>query len=260
MGKNFIEKFKNDFKFLEAYGFVFSSDPCNPNRPCYKNNHGEIVLWIESSSGIGWVTEIYYQINGWKYTVDVKEEYKKVFSKNPLLKNKIAVFKDLFEFLVCSTGKFYNLQIDKNISSKLRDEEVTDLSIFKNNEGLFNQRNRAITNIAGIWIILMLFLIECFGFLCFYKWSTSYEIMNVVNIIILISVMISELLILIILRKSFHFISKLFLIVYAFIPITLYFFFDRRFDFKIELIIFALLLLNLVSHLFIYIIKKHNLK
>ena len=59
MSKNFIVDFKNDFKFLEEYGFVFSVDPCNPNRPCYKNNHGEIILWIQTNSGIFSTTEIY---------------------------------------------------------------------------------------------------------------------------------------------------------------------------------------------------------
>ena len=43
MSKSFIEEFKKEFSFLEEYGFVFSIDPCNPNRPCYKNNYGEIA-------------------------------------------------------------------------------------------------------------------------------------------------------------------------------------------------------------------------
>ena len=94
MSKSFIEKFKKEFKFLEEYGFVFSIDPCNPNRPCYKNNYGEIVYWIDSNSGIGWETEIYYQINGWKYSIDIKEEYKKIFKKNTFLKDKTKLFKD----------------------------------------------------------------------------------------------------------------------------------------------------------------------
>ena len=89
MSKNFIVDFKNDFKFLEEYGFVFSVDPCNPNRPCYKNNHGEIILWIQTKSGIFSPTEIYYQINGWKYTINLEEEYKKIFKKTTLFKNKI---------------------------------------------------------------------------------------------------------------------------------------------------------------------------
>ena len=84
MSKNYIEEFKQDFSFLEQYGFIFSKDPNNPNRPCYKNNHGEILHWIEPNSGCGFTTEIFYQINGWKYSIDIKEEYKKVFNKRYL--------------------------------------------------------------------------------------------------------------------------------------------------------------------------------
>ncbi len=230
MSKSFIEDIKKEFNFLEEYGFVFSIDPCNPNRPCYKNNYGEIVYWIDSNSGIGWETEIYYQINGWKHIIDVKEEYKKIFRKNTYLRDKIKIFKELFEFLVNSTGTFYELRIEKNISNKLKSEEVTDFNVFKNNEKLFNQRNMAITNLSGIITLIMLFCLETFGFLCFYQWSKSYEVMNVINIIILVSIMISELLILILLRKNLHIISKLSFVIYAFIPLTLYFFFDRRFD------------------------------
>ena len=160
MGNNFIIDFKNDFKFLEDYGFVFSKDSCNPNRPCYKNNHGEIIFWIQANSGIGFQTEIYYQINGWKYTFDIEEEYKKIFRKSTLFKNKIKLFKELFEFLVSSSGKFYNLQIDKNISPSLKEQEVTDISIFQNNKVLFNYRNRAITNLNVFLSIIVFNLIS----------------------------------------------------------------------------------------------------
>ena len=156
MSKSFIEEFKKEFSFLEEYGFVFSIDPCNPNRPCYKNNYGEIIYWIDSNSGIGWNTEIYYQISGWKYSIDIEEEYRKIFRKNTFLKDKIKIFKELFEFLVNSTGMFYELKIDKNISNNLKFEEVTDLNVFRNNEKLFNQRNKAIINISGIIILISL--------------------------------------------------------------------------------------------------------
>ena len=38
--------FKNDYKFLEDYGFCFTVDPHNSNRPCYKNRYGEIIYWV----------------------------------------------------------------------------------------------------------------------------------------------------------------------------------------------------------------------
>lgn len=258
MSKSFIEDFKKEFNFLEEYGFVFSKDPCNSNRPCYKNNYGEIICWINSYSGMGWETEIYYQINGWKHSIDLEEEYKKIFRKNTFLRNKIKIFKELFEFLVNSTGTFYELGVDKNISDKLKSEEVTDLSVFKNNEFLFNQRNTAITNNRGLLTLIILFFLEAFGYLCFYQWSKSYEVMNVVNIIILGSIMINELLILILLRKNLHIISKLSFIIYAFVPLTLYFFFDRRVDYKIEIIFLCLMLISMIIHLIMYFFKKHT--
>lgn len=258
MSKSFIEEFKKEFSFLEEYGFVFSIDPCNPNRPCYKNNYGEIIYWIDSNSGIGWNTEIYYQISGWKYSIDIEEEYRKIFRKNTFLKDKIKIFKELFEFLVNSTGMFYELKIDKNISNNLKFEEVTDLNVFRNNEKLFNQRNKAITNICGVLSLIILFFVETLGFLCFYEWSKSYEIMNVVNISILGSIMISELLIFILLRKNLHIISKLSLIIYAFIPLTLYFFFERRIDYKIEIVFLCLMLISMIIHLLMYFIKKNT--
>ena len=258
MSKNFIASFKNDFKFLEEYGFVFSVDPCNPNRPCYKNNHGEIIFWIQTNSGIFSTTEIYYQINGWKYTIDIEEEYKKIFKKFPLFKNKIKLFKELFEFLVHSHGSFYNLRIDKNISESLKNEEVTDLNIFKNSEGVINLRNRAITNTTGLCVVLILFFASALGWIFFNEYSKSYLVMNICNIVVLISVMISEVLIYLLLRRTLHIVSSLSLIIYAFIPITLYFFFDRRFDYRVEMIYFGLMICSLLIHFVIYLIKKDS--
>ena len=258
MSKNFVVNFKNDFKFLEEYGFVFSVDPCNPNRPCYKNNHGEIIFWIQTNSGLGATTEIYYQINGWKYTIDIEEEYKKILKKFPLLKNKIKMFKELFEFLVLSSGCFYNLRIDKNISESLKNEEVSDLNIFKNNEALFNLRNRAITNTTGLCVVLILFFTSALGWIFFYEYSKSYLVMNICNITVLIFVMISEILIYLLLRKSLHIGASLSLIIYAFIPITLYFFFDRRFDYRVEMIFLVLMICSLLIHFVIYLIKKDS--
>ena len=119
MSKSFIEEFKKEFSFLEEYGFVFSIDPCNPNRPCYKNNYGEIIYWIDSNSGIGWNTEIYYQINGWKYSIDVEEEYRKIFRKNTFLKDKIKIL----------TEKSSNSQ---SVVTQLNQEELEELKEFEN--------------------------------------------------------------------------------------------------------------------------------
>lgn len=258
MSKNYIEEFKQDFSFLEQYGFVFSKDPNNPNRPCYKNSHGEILHWIAAHSGTGFTTEIFYQINGWKYSIDIKEEYKKVFNKPMLFKSKIILFKELFEFLVNTTGKFYNLPINKTISNSLKEKEVTDLNIFKKNLGLYNSREKAVTNLAGIIILMIIFFVVLVGNSFLYEYSTSKSLLNTANIISSILVLISQILIVILLNKNLNIISKLFLIIYAFVPISLNLFFDRRFDFKLEIIICSILFIYLIMNLIIYFIKKES--
>ena len=258
MSKSFIDEFKHDFSFLEEYGFVFTADPNNPNRPCYKNNYGEILYWIEPYSGCGFTTEIFYQINGWKYSIDIKEEYKKIFNKTALFKSKIRLFKELFEYLVSTTGKFYNLNINKTISKSLKDEEVTDLNIFKNNEALFNAREKAITNLSGIIALMIIYFIIVVGFLLTYEYSKSNELINIMKIIISVFVLVSQILIVILLKKNLNIISRLFLIIYAFVPLNLNLFFDRRFDFKCEIIICTILLVYLIINVIIFFIKKQN--
>ena len=168
------------------------------------------------------------------------------------------MFKELFEFLVLSNGSFYNLRIDKYISESLKNEEVSDLNIFKNNEVLFKLRNRAITNATELCVVLILFLIESLGWFIFYEFTKSYSVMHICNIVVLISVMISEILIYLLLRRTLHIGASLSLIVYAFIPLILYFFFDRRFDYSVEMIFLGIMICSFLIHFVIYLIKKQS--
>ena len=97
----------------------------------------------------------------------------------------------------------------KHISSFILDE-----SIFQNNKVLFNYRNRAITNLNVFLSIIVLFLIEIIAYLFIYEYSKSYQFINVVNIVMLISMMITEIFMVIILRKSLHIISMLSIVIY----------------------------------------------
>lgn len=258
MSKSFIEDFKRDFKFLEDYGFVFAVDPYNPNRPCYMNNYGEIFYWVQTSSGTGWDTEVYYQINGSKYNLDVKEEYKKIFRKSPLFKSKVKVFKELFEFLINSTGKFYNLRINKDVSQNLRNHEVTDLSNFTYNEGLFKNRDKARILTFLIIFSLIIFAFQGLGYVILDEHVKSYEVFNTFRYIILGSICISQLVILFTSYRSFHAFTKIAMILYAPAPLLLSLFLDRRLEYKIHFLIVMILLINLIIHLILNKIKKDS--
>lgn len=106
---------KNAFGFLENYDFIFTKDPMNPSRPCYKNWYGEIVIGLVHNSGWGGKdTEIFVQINGWKTTIDVDEEYKKYFGIKGIFVPWTKKFQKLFEYHANRTGDFYGLKIIKD--------------------------------------------------------------------------------------------------------------------------------------------------
>ena len=46
--RSYLDDFKSKYSFLEDYGFVLANDSCNPDRLCYKNKFGEIVLWTKN--------------------------------------------------------------------------------------------------------------------------------------------------------------------------------------------------------------------
>ena len=133
MRNNYALDFKDKYSFLEEYGFVFSNDPFNPNRPCYKNLHGEIILWVQHDSGsFGLRREIYVQINGWKKTIDVVSEYKKYINKNVLFKPLEKMFEELFIFMFETKGEFYGLKIYKIRSNKKSDANFASFDAYYN--------------------------------------------------------------------------------------------------------------------------------
>ena len=106
---------KNAFGFLENYDFIFTKDPMNPSRPCYKNWYGEIVIGLVHNSGWGGKdAEIFVQINGWKTTIDIDEEYKKYFGIKGFFIPWTKKFQTLFEYHAERTGNFYGLKIIKD--------------------------------------------------------------------------------------------------------------------------------------------------
>jgi hypothetical protein len=88
--RSYLDDFRSKYKFLEEYGFVLANDSCNPERLCYKNKFGEIVLWTKNEKGAFCSPAFYVQINGWKTEIDVVLEYKKCIGK-------ITLFKSIFQ-------------------------------------------------------------------------------------------------------------------------------------------------------------------
>ena len=111
MSDSYIKEFNKKYKFLEKYGFVLAVDPCNPDRLCYKNSFGEIVLWVNDKLGPLPPYKLYIQINGWKTEVDVIEEYKNSISKVTIFKPFEKLVKELFEFRVNKTKEFFGLKV-----------------------------------------------------------------------------------------------------------------------------------------------------
>ena len=124
MNNKFVEKFRKNYMFLEKYGFTFDVDPCNPNRPCYKNEYGEIIEYYKNNGSGVFSKEIFVQINGWKKEINLKEEYKKYIGKSTLFKPQHILFKELFEYLCFRNNKFYDLPITFNKRESLNTDYV----------------------------------------------------------------------------------------------------------------------------------------
>ena len=135
MNKSFVLQFKEEFSFLTKYGFVFAKDPLNPNRPCYKNKYGEIVMWYNYHGKIGTPYEIYVQLNGQKKIINLNQEYKKHMNQPISSKSQFKIFRELFEYVVSSNSYFYGLNISHE---KIEHDEMSDLEELLEYETQYN--------------------------------------------------------------------------------------------------------------------------
>ena len=107
----YAKYFEERYAFLREWGFVFSVDPYNHERPCYKNRYGEIILWVKS--GVD-ETELYIQINGRKITFNLSTEYEAIFQKKPSLLPRHEIFKRVFTYHAKEFGRFLELRVIKD--------------------------------------------------------------------------------------------------------------------------------------------------
>lgn len=242
--KNYALKFKEDYKFLEDYGFCFTVDPHNSNRPCYKNRYGEIILWVDSVSSF-----IYIQINGWRKDVNVKEDYKSIFKKSTL-KPLHIMFKELFIYLVKTTGKFYDLEVIPNDKYKL-DEISLEQFNASINPITVSKTNRM------IWIPTVLLILFIPGIISI-KYVKDISIYNGIVVTMFLLMFVINLFITIPWRKKYGIISLLLMYTYPIMCIYLIYNETRRTDYICYQVYFWICLLCFIIYLFRYIFNRNK--
>ena len=262
MAKNgYAMAVKNAFGFLESYGFIFTKDPMNPSRPCYKNWYGEIVIGLVHDSGWGGKdAEIFVQINGWKTTVNVDEEYKNVFgSKGPFVP-WAKKFKKLFEYHANTTGDFYGLRIIKDDTYRQNhinlEASVDDFSLDANP---FNSRKEKKALIFTITFAVVFTALAIFAFI-FLEDTKSVILYNTVltivfSVLFLICVLFA---IVFIASKALSIPSAVIMAVYPLLLI--YFIYNNppKIDFQINIFVCFALLLYSIFYVVKYFITKRK--
>lgn len=251
MASNYAEKFKNDYQFLKKYGFVFSRDPFNDERPCYKNRYGEIILWTQSGSVYG--AELYIQMNGRKQVINPKEEYESIFNEKPTFLPINKIFEKIFEYHVKEYGRFHDLYIIKNDPSFICDNEEADTESFSAERNPLNTAFMRYLN-TGLCVLL-------FAALFLFGISKAVKAQNVIDIFrtaALCSLILSSICIALII-KGLPLSAKILLIVSPAAFILPIYLFATRVDY---IIYFVILTVNFIYATY-YLIKnsaKENLK
>lgn len=253
MAKKYAEIFKEKYSFLEEYGFIFSSDPFNPERPCYKNLYGQIVVWFIHNSGLYSPLELYVQINGWKKTINLKEEYKKYIGKSTLFKPMEVLFKELFEYKIKNDGEFYGIKVNKISGYSTKDE--TPLDSFNAYYNPLDQRKKTIKLLVPIIVIGVLFILQTILGIAINDMKTL-ESMFIAKNIIYGSMIIVCLLVTILLRKKLDFIPKVLFNLYPLVCLLTIYLFEKRTDFFVCFLSLGICLLVSLIYVIFYLIKK----
>ena len=249
MSDSYIKEFKKKYKFLEKYGFVLAIDPCNPDRLCYKNSFGEIVLWVNDELGPLPPYKLYIQINGWKTEVDVIEEYKNSISKVTIFKPFEKLVKELFEFRVNKTKEFFGLKVLGNDFKPYPTPIIDPIELNETKNPVEigrNSRTLTFTLVISLiipLIILLLFL--PFEYLKSYK--TAYILKSIMCLLIFIfGVLISKTC-----SKYLNTLSKMYLLLYPLCMLFLLNFLPKRIDYIIYFLFFIFSLIYVI----IYVIR-----
>ncbi len=257
MKKNnvFVLELKKKLGFLEDYGFVLTFDPCNHNRPCYKNRYGEIVIWSNNNGLSTHNTEIYVQINGWKTTIDVKKEYKRCFNKIFCCKSLITMFKDLFEYYAIIKGEFFGLKILKD-DYLIKNQEIP-VEDFPDTFNPFKIRKKNIIwNSAFISIFVLLFI--QLGIVISFEYIGNAQVVLGLRKVLGITILISHLCIIMLLRQKLNVLAKVLMISFPLIIIGLLYLFPRRIDYAIYIILFIIHTIYLIISLLLTLFRKNK--
>lgn len=254
MKKLFSEKFKEDFQFLEQYGFVFDIDPYNEERLCYRNRFGEIILSFESYNDIGYKEKVYVQINGWKKEIDLIQEYKKYIHKSTFLKSISKMFKELFIYFINRGQDFYGIKVLPKDFDKQYETNSIDIFNTIYNPPL-NMINNRIINRLIFSIIILLFI--QLGLMIVIKCVNDYTFYMILRTILCVSMFIILLNSIIILKNKLWLISKIFMLLTPIILIILIYLFSKRIDYITYQILF---ILSIIYIIYISISKFINKK
>lgn len=256
MAKNYAQDFKEKYSFLEEYGFVFAVDPFNSNRPCYKNLYGEIILWFTHHGSIGSSLELYVQINGWKKTINVKEDYKKYVGKSHLFKPMEKLVKELFEARVKQTGEFYGLKVSKISGFSLNEE--TSLESFDAYYNPLEQKKKTALVVVLSIIFGILFIGQMFLAIAIDSITNLQSIFMIRNIIY-ISMIVMTFGLTIILRKQLSIMVKLLFNIFPIVSFITLYVFEKRIDFSLCFLMLGICTLFCIYYIFLYIFKKDNM-
>lgn len=248
--RSYLEDFKSKYSFLEDYGFVLSNDSCNPERLCYKNMYGEIVLWTKNERTAFCIRDFYVQINGWKTEIDVVADYKKYIGKNTLFKSFESMVKELFEFKVNTTKEFYGIKVYRNnykIYEKLPEESVVINDNYNPIKAV--RKTKALIATIILSFVIMLTQMILVGVL---NYAESFETVYVIKTIIYSLILMIGISVVILFREYFNIFSKVYLLIYPIILLILLNYFPRRVDYVIYICFFLFSLFYAGVYLFRY--------
>lgn len=254
MKMNYGKYVKEKYKFLEQYGFVFGIDPFNPNRPCYKNNFGEIVFWYDENSLV-FQPIIYIQINGWKKEINVKEEYKKKFGKNGFLKSISEMFRKIFIKSAKRYGNFYDLKVVLNNNFLLKTEEISDE--YFNEHFEIKKINNAFLKSIFLIVSLILLFVQLGCIIAFDIVKTEKALLIIQNILFG-SIFLLSLITIITFNKKMKLVPAIFM---AFFPLMMFYFLyncSRKIDYIFYILSFIICVIYIVFSIIVQIIKKNK--
>lgn len=256
MIKSYVEEFKNKYSFFEDYGFILANDPCNPERLCYKNLYGEIVIWCKDELSLFSPYICYVQINGWKKEIDIIKEYKKYISKITIFKSFEKLVKELFIFYVNRYKEFYGLKILKNNFNsypKIKEEQVFINHNF--NPIKVGKNSIMISKVIVISSILLLAQVISVFFLEYFK---TYKAIYIYETVIYSSILFNGLIVSIGCRNYLNVISKLYLILYPICLLILLNYFPRRIDYMFYMFFFLFSIVYCSIYIIRYKIMNKN--